>query len=235
VPYGDNGIKIKKMAEKYKNKYRIESHRMPYWDYSGNGVYFLTFVTQNRECNLGIIRNGIMELSGFGNIVNTQFNLSFEIRDELFLDEYIIMPNHLHTIVVLDKNVDGAHVVDMHGMDGTHRTHVIDMDGTHVETHGRASLQQQRQQQQLSENQREFVRKPKSISSFVAGFKSAVNTKIDDYIDLFQLNIQKYNRNNHFFQPDYHDHIIRNYNEYMRIKNYIVNNPLKWNEDSLNK
>ncbi len=41
----------------------------------------------------------------------------------------------------------------------------------------------------------------------MAGFKSAVNTKIDDYIDENQLSIPKYNRNNHFFQPNYHDHI----------------------------
>src|SRR5690606_16496231 len=45
------------------------------------------------------------------------------------------------------------------------------------------------------------VRLPKSISSFMAGFKSAVNSKIDDYIDEYQLKIPKYNRNNHFFNP----------------------------------
>jgi len=102
------------MTTKYKNKYRIESHRMPNWDYSRNGVYFLTFVTQNRECNLGIIHDGVMELSDFGKIVDAQFHLSFEIRNELFLNEYIIMPNHLHTIVVLDNcATDGS--VDTHG------------------------------------------------------------------------------------------------------------------------
>jgi REP element-mobilizing transposase RayT len=78
------------------------------------------------------------------------------------------------------------------------------------------------------------VRKPKSISSFVGGFKSAVNTKIDDYIDENHLNIPKYNRNNHFFQSNYHDHIIRNSAEYERIKNYIITNPLKWEDDKFN-
>jgi putative transposase len=53
-----------------------------------------------------------------------------------------------------------------------------------------------------------YRRLPKSISSFLAGFKSAVNSKIDDYIDENGLDISKYNRNNHFFQPDYYDHII---------------------------
>ncbi|MBK9398661.1 MAG: hypothetical protein IPN55_16050 [Saprospiraceae bacterium] len=78
------------------------------------------------------------------------------------------------------------------------------------------------------------IRLPKSISSFMAGFKSAVNTKIDDYIDEHQLNIPKYNKKNHFFQPNYHDHIIRNDREFGIIERYIVNNPMNWGKDKIN-
>jgi len=106
------------MNEKYKNKYRIQSHRMPNWDYSGNGYYFITLITQNRECNLGKIMDmhGHTQiiLSDFGKIVNNEWLKSFEIRDELYLDKYIIMPNHLHAIVVLDKNIYQSHV-ETHG------------------------------------------------------------------------------------------------------------------------
>ena len=91
------------MTGKFKNKYRSQSHRMPKWDYAGNGSYFITLVTQNRECNLGHIKNGEMIFSGFGKIVNDEWLESFNIRDELLLDEYIIMPNHLHAIVILYK------------------------------------------------------------------------------------------------------------------------------------
>ena len=86
------------MPEKFQNKYRIQSNGIPNWDYSGNGMYFITLVTQHRECNLGQIINDEMVLSGFGEIVNIEWNKSFEIRTELFCDEYIIMPNHLHAI-----------------------------------------------------------------------------------------------------------------------------------------
>jgi REP element-mobilizing transposase RayT len=79
-----------------------------------------------------------------------------------------------------------------------------------------------------------FTRKPKSISSFIAGFKSAVNSKIDDYIDEHRLDIPKYNRQNHFFQPNYYDRVIRNKQGYHRIKNYIIDNPTKWLEDNFN-
>ena len=86
------------------DKYKILSPRMPNWDYSGNGMYFITLVTQNRECNLGETIKGEMFLSDFGKIVTNEWMKSFEIRRELCCDEYIIMPNHLHAIVVLDKS-----------------------------------------------------------------------------------------------------------------------------------
>ena len=89
--------------DKFQNKYRIQSNRMPQWDYSGDGIYFITMVTQNRDCNLGHINDGEMIFSEFGKIVNDEWLKSFEIRTELFLDEYIIMPNHLHAIVLLNK------------------------------------------------------------------------------------------------------------------------------------
>jgi len=216
--------------DKYRNKYRIQSHRMPGWDYSGNGYYFITIVTQNRVCYLGKILNSKMILSDFGKIVINEWYQSFKIRNELFLDEFIIMPNHIHSIIGLkkseiDKMTDENGLYDLIGLHGLH--------GLHVETHGRASLQQSKQQSKRSEqsNESNFIRKPKSISSFIAGFKSIINSKIDDFIDKNNLNIPKYNRNNHFFQPNYHDHIIRNNTEYERIKNYMINNPLNWDKD----
>ncbi len=114
----------------------------------------------------------------------------------------------------------------------------------HVETHGCASLQSVIQSQiqleissgissQSTEQPEKtiFILKPKSISSFIAGFKSVINSKIDDFIDNNNLDIQKYNRKNHFFQPNYHDRIIRNEKEYKQIKNYIIDNPRNWGKD----
>ena len=77
--------------EKFKNKYRISSHRKSNWNYSNDGFYFLTLVTQNRVCNLGTIKNHEMVLSEFGKIVENEWFKSFEIRNELFLHEFIIM------------------------------------------------------------------------------------------------------------------------------------------------
>lgn len=195
------------MGKKFKNKYRIGSNRMPGWDYSGNGIYFLTIVTQDRKHWLGEIRNNEMILSEWGKIIQHEFLKSFEIRSELFLDEYIIMPNHIHMVVRI-KNISDSCPIQSD-------------DTIRVQTDGRPSLSP------------EFYRKPKSISSFMAGFKSSVNSKIDDDIDEKGLNIPKFNRNNHFFQLDYHDRVIRNQGEYMRIVNYIRMNPRNWKTDEL--
>lgn len=254
------------MSEKFRNKYRIASHRKPNWDYSADALYFLTIVTQNRECNLGKIVNthvgGVdthgrayhqsneMMLSDFGKIVEQEWLKSFEIRDELFLHEYIIMPNHLHAIVeIYNENRGDAKTTNEWDANNTNiDTNGVDTHGN-VETHGRASLRSALSRSAL-QTEREWERTepitpellsikrnapkrlPQSISSFMAGFKSTVNTKMDDYIDAHQLKIHKYNRHNHFFQPNYHDHIIRNQQEYIRIKQYIINNPENWDKDT---
>ena len=89
--------------DKFKNKYRITSHRKPDWDYSANALYFLTLVTQNRECNLAEIVNSgnqaYSQLLNFGEIIEQEWFKSFDIRKELISQEFVIMPNHLHSIV----------------------------------------------------------------------------------------------------------------------------------------
>ena len=197
------------MKEKFRHKYRIDSNRLPGWDYSGGGFYFLTFVTQYRTCNLGEIFNNQIVLSDYGQIVAKEWRKSFEIRKELFCDSVQIMPNHIHAIIKLDKS---------------------QLD----EIEFPISLNKPFLIKNFFQEPAEFRMRPKSISSFVAGYKSAVNTAIDDYIDEMKLKSDKFNRANHFFQPDYYDHIIRDKSEYFKIKRYIQNNPENWEIDLMN-
>ena len=210
--------------EKYQNKYRIQSHRKPNWDYSAEAMYFLTIVTQHRECILGTIVNHEMVLYNFGKIVEMEWFKSFEIRDELLLHTFVTMPNHLHGIVEIREKWDR--------MDGGTDGGTTDVIAAVVDS--TATPTDSIDTDLLSIKRNPPIRLPKSISSFMAGFKSAVNTKIDDYIDEHQLNIPKYNKKNHFFQPNYHDHIIRNDREFGIIERYIVNNPMNWGKDKIN-
>ena len=88
----------------FRNKYRIKSIRLEGWDYSADGYYSITICTKNRECVLGDIINGRTKLSIIGEII---FNNWHEIPnhfEDVILDEFVIMPNHLHGIIIVENN-----------------------------------------------------------------------------------------------------------------------------------
>lgn len=224
---------------KFKNKYRIASHRRPHWDYSADALYFLTLVTQHRVCNLGYIDQEQMFLSDFGKIISAEWLESFKIRKELILHEYVIMPNHLHAIVEIDNRTSKKRIwtpnngilTPNNGIWTPNNGILMPING--IGPSNNPSDFDFDEIRQIKRNPP--VRLPQSISSFMAGYKSVINTKIDDFIDEHRLRIPKYNRNNHFFQPNYHDHIIRNDIEYHRIAGYIRNNVRNWNRDKFNQ
>lgn len=86
---------------RFQNKYRIESSRLPGWDYSSPGHYFITVCTHNRINVFGEITHNTMNLNKYGSIVIHEWKKSFGIRRELVADEFIVMPNHFHGIVQL--------------------------------------------------------------------------------------------------------------------------------------
>ncbi|MEA4936769.1 MAG: transposase [Paludibacter sp.] len=189
--------------EKFRHKYRIESNRLKGWNYSSNGLYFITIVTCGRELYFGEIISNEMHLNDFGIIALNEWYKSTDIRQEIFVDEFILMPNHLHAIVAICNGECALSPT---------------CDATF----------------QSDKPNHPFQRQPKSISSFVAGYKSALINQIDDFIDINKLPMKKFNKQNPLWQANYHDHIIRNDASYLRIKNYIINNPMNWNDDTIN-
>jgi len=94
------------MLEKFKGKYRIKSARLQNWDYSWNGLYFITICTQNREFYFGDVVKGEMILSAIGEIVKKYW---YEIPKNfpfVELDEFVVMPNHIHGIIIINKKDD---------------------------------------------------------------------------------------------------------------------------------
>ena len=90
----------------FKNKYRIPFTRLKGWDYSKDGYYFVTICVKNKICLFGRINKGKMMFTEIGRIA---FKCWQEIPEHfpfVRLDEYIIMPNHVHGIVVIDKSND---------------------------------------------------------------------------------------------------------------------------------
>ncbi len=139
-----------------------------------------------------------MVLNEMGQIVQNEFFKSFEIREELFLGAFVLMPDHLHAVIILD-NMKKVPEIQQHTGDKT------------------------------------LHRPPKSISSFVAGFKSATVQSIDDWIDTRGYSMKKFNQTNPLWQANSHDYIIRNENEYRAIVEYIDQNPAKWDADNVHQ
>jgi putative transposase len=83
------------------HRYRSDSMRFPWWDYAGAGWYFVTICTQHRQCVLGEIVEGSVRLSPAGLIVEEEWRRTATVRPDVRLDEFAVMPNHVHAIVVL--------------------------------------------------------------------------------------------------------------------------------------
>ncbi len=88
----------------FKNKYRIDSTRLKDYDYSQDGSYFVTICTKERELFFGEVQNNKMILNDLGVIAEKYWLEIPQHFENTELDEFIIMPNHIHGIIVIDND-----------------------------------------------------------------------------------------------------------------------------------
>lgn len=194
---------------KFQNKYRISSTRLKGYDYLSNGAYFITICTKNRENFFGEIRDGEIRLSKIGEIAADEWKESAEIRKYVYLGEWVVMPNHLHGILILDNaeyTNDGKcrdvlpkrlyKTKRFYGHDGDHHGY----DGDHP------------QMSKISPAKN-------SLSTIIRFFKRQTTIRARQITPDFA------------WQPRFHDRIIRNEPEHQRIAEYIYNNPVNWERD----
>ena len=82
-------------------KHHRRSIRLQGYDYTQAGAYFTTVCTYQRQLLFGEVVDGEMQLSQFGHIVQAEWLRTAIVRPNVELDEFIIMPNHIHGIIVL--------------------------------------------------------------------------------------------------------------------------------------
>ena len=173
------------MANKFKIHNR-KSIRLKDYDYSQNGMYFITICTQKRDCILSnIIANNVgaglvsaqIKLTEIGSSINNIYlNLENEFEN-IKLHDFIIMPNHIHGIIEICKRADTGPAP--------------------------------------------------TLSDIICSFK----TRTTGYI-LKGIKMGKYKPiDKRLWQRNYYEHVIRNEKEYIQIVEYIINNPINWNED----
>jgi putative transposase len=99
------------MEEKFRNKYRTSSTRLPGWDYGSNGLYFVTICTKDRFRYFGEIENQTVEsqsvitlnMTKIGEIAYNNWKNISEFHPYVELDDFVIMPDHLHGILFINK------------------------------------------------------------------------------------------------------------------------------------
>jgi len=172
----------------FKDKFRVESSRLKGWDYSAIGYYFVTICTRGRECFLGDVIDGDVRLSPAGEIVAEEWQKTELLRCNVNLDEWVIMPNHLHGIIVINSETPHRGVSTI----GCGRDVPV------------ARLLKG------------------SLGAIVGQFKSVCTKRIWAIGHDFA------------WQPRFHDEIIRDEKSLDVIREYIRNNPLKWDLDENN-
>jgi len=170
------------------------SIRLKGYDYSQPGAYFVTICTHNRACLFGDIINGQMILNNYGEIVDNEWIKTAEIRKNIILDEFIVMPNHVHGIIIIDN--------DAYCRVTVHHDPTINRAPTQYECFGKPTSN--------------------TIPTIIRSLKSTI-TK--------QINIIRNTPNVPVWQRNYYEHVIRNENELNRIRQYIIDNPVKWEND----
>ncbi len=194
------------MNDKYKDKYRINSTRFHDWNYRESAAYFITICTEKQENYFGYVEKEQMVLSPLGAIANV---LWYEIKHHaknIQLGEYVVMPNHLHGILILnneefiEKNV--KEIVTSKVMFS-------------VETLHATSLPKNRRMSLISP-------KPNSISTIIRSYKSAVTKHAHRLGFEFE------------WQSRFYDYVIRGIKSYENISKYIIYNPVNWDSDEYN-
>lgn len=171
-----------------------------------------------------------MVLSPFGQIADSCW---LEIPDHakhVQLGPYVIMPNHVHGIIILAGNCaprkipqdDNGAGAPLTGRACVETTHALSLPMGRTNDPGRTDdLPRQTGDGHAKTIGQMRFRKPgkNTISTIVGGFKSAVSNEIHKCGYEFS------------WQSRFHDHIIRDADEYDRIAKYIVNNPAQWAAD----
>jgi REP element-mobilizing transposase RayT len=236
------------------------SIRMQGYDYSQAGLYFVTICVQNRECLFGNVSDGEMILNDVGQMIEKwRVELSNKFSD-IELDEYVIMPNHFHAIVMNtgdghvgahlrvrpdlrvrpnDKNgehIEGEHTGSpLHVRPDNHNMRPNDKNGEHIKgEHTGSPLHVRPDNHNMRPNDKngEHIEGEHTGSPLHAVVQWFKTMTTNEYIrGVKTLNWQPFDKK--LWQRNYYEHIVRDTDHYARIAGYIISNPAKWSDNTL--
>jgi putative transposase len=163
----------------YKNRYRQNTLRLSNWDYSSPGYYFVTICTKDKQCYFGEINISTIKYSTIGKKTIYLWNQILQHFSHVELDKWILMPNHIHGIIILKER--------------------------------------------------------KSIYEDFNKFSKPISCSLSTVINQFKASVTRWCNQNDFkhfsWQKSFYEHIIRSEASLASIREYIANNPIKWELD----
>ena len=197
------------MTYKFQKRYRL-----PEFDYSQTGGYFVTICTKNKETYFGNVVEGDMELSKVGDIAKKMW-LEIPNRFEyVIIDEYVIMPNHIHGIIMITDNNFG---------------NTLEGENSPISRNAPRRVHGMQHDSVINKNT------PRRVHT---GIHPLIKKSVSSIINHFKGNVKRWCNKNGFkhfsWQSRYYDRVIRNEKELTDTRQYILDNPLKWEIDKNN-
>ena len=187
---------------------RRRSIRLRDHDYSTPGAYFITACTQNRLLLFGRVVNGKTAANRYGVAVENCWTKLPDHYDNVALDAFILMPNHVHGVIIIEDEPTGVGFVSPANLAVT-----TDANATDVGAGLKPALPA------------EVVSRPQGLPEIVRAFKTFSARKINEI---------RASPGTPVWQRGFYDHVIRGEGELDRVRTYIMDNPRKWSEDGDN-
>ena len=194
---------------------RKKSLRLENYSYSNLGAYYITICSYKRINIFGEINKGLMHLNDLGKIIQDCWLQIPENYKDVKLDDFIIMPNHIHGIIWI--------VGAIHESPKEKRKiyESIESKPT-IHESSKENLITQQSNRVIRELPLRIERRKMLISKVIGKFKMNSSKSINIFND---------KQGSHVWQRGYYDHIIRNETDLNNTKMYIQTNPLNWETD----
>jgi len=189
------------------------SIRLKEYDYSQAGYYYITICTHNREHLFGAIENGVMRHNDIGTIALNEWTRTPEMRPNISLDAFVVMPNHFHGIIIIGDIDVGMEISDVVGNSsdvraGLEPAPTEPMSSTGIMLPISPTFPTPPKQHGLPE----IVRQLKTFSAR-------------------RINQMRGTPGVPVWQRNYYERIIRDDIELYHVRQYIMNNPKNWKSD----
>jgi putative transposase len=195
------------------NTHHRRSTHLNGYDYSQSGAYFVTICSWQHECIFGEVRNGEMHLNPFGRAALQVWRSLPRHYPYVILGEFCIMPNHVHSMIILSNDHPHASPNNNPSKGGS------------ISVTAQSAIQDDERHRTAQDLDKTRPYQRHRLPEIVRAFKS---------FSARRTNLMRKTPGTPVWQRNYYVHIIRNEDDLQKINQYIRDNPTNWEQDQEN-